>query len=285
MTKLVFIALFLFTAVSVFAQKKILNEDLLVSDSLVKLKFITKIFHFDDYYCDGYEGINVDEEFERFLSTYFENFTLIESKQNFYLVFNGRTCSGQESGSVVLYQISDDKVSKVLSKPGKLIAIDSEVIVIHSYPCCSMNTNLINTYSLINGKLIGKSHVFFSYFELHSIKSIELFRREQIPKTRIKLLTNSNLYWDDTIKAPMDYGPPDACDNGNSNKICLLKEFEVGHLLKYNDQRTWAFVQFTNTNAEETYCPVNFEKKLIESDEYYLYGWIKTSDFNIIKTD
>lgn len=285
MIKLVFIAFFLFTALLVSAQKNILNEDLLVSDSLVKLKFIKKIFHFDDSYCDGYEGINVDEEYDRFLSTYFENFTLIESKQNFFLVFDGRTCSGHESGIVVLYRFSDDEVIKVLLKSGRMTALETDEITIHTYPCCSMNTNVLNTYSLMNGELIGRSHVFFSYFEIHSTKTIERFRRNHIPKRKIKLLTDSKLYWDDTIKGPMIPTPPDACENGNSNKICLLRQSEIGHLIKYNDEGDWAFVQFENTDALEIYCPVNFEKKLIESDEYYVYGWIKTSDFDVLRTD
>lgn len=285
MTKFVFITFFLFTVISVLAQKKIVSEDMLISDSLVKLNFIEKVFFEDDTYCYGYEGIDEEKEYKEFISTYFEYFTLLKSKKNYFLVFDGKTCNGHESGSVLLYRITDDKVNKVLSKSGRVTAIDSKVIAIHDYPCCAMNTNVLNTYSIITGGLIGKSHVFFSYFEIHSTESIELFRRDQIPKTKVKLLVNSKLYWEDTVKGPMTPIPPSACENGNSNKICLLKESEIGYLIKYNEEGTWAFVQFMNTDAEETYCPVNFEKKLIESEEYFVYGWIKVSDFDLIKTD
>lgn len=277
---------FLVSIISLFAfshlngQEKLTSKKVEISDSLTKLKYINQVFRMEEEnYCDFYIGIEEEIEFKEFLESHYNNFFLIKSKEDTALIFDGKRCPGFESGQVIVYLNKDGKLVRHFSKSGKIASLGNKYLTIHTYPCCAMITNVISTFDIEKGVLKDSNHVFFSSYSHSDFSDIEYFRRTKKSPQNIKLKKEVELRWIDNIEAPVY--PVNACENNSTNKIGTFEKSTVGHLIKYNKEKTWALIQLYSANAKEMYCPLNFEKSLLESKEYYVYGWIKSEDLII----
>lgn len=278
MKKILFSIFILIFLPNLHGQEKLANKNFEINDSLTKLKYIDKVFRMEDEdYCDFYIGIDVENEFKEFLNSHYTNFILIKSRIDTVLIFEGKRCPGFESGEVIVYKAKEGELFRHLSKSGKIACLERKYLTIHTYPCCAMITNVLSKFDIEYGVLVDSSHVFFSTFNHTDFSDIEHFRRTTESRQKIKLKKELELRWIDNIDPPVH--PVDACENNNTNKIGSFEKATVGYLIKYNNEKTWALIQFSSTSAKEMYCPLNFEKSLLESEEFYVYGWIKFEDF------
>lgn len=278
MIKILFSILTLIVFSQLNGQEKLASKNFEISDSLTKLKYIDQVFRMEDEdYCDFYIGIDEEIEFKEFLNSHYNNFILIKSKVDTVLIFEGKRCPGFESGEVIVYKIEEGKLFRHFSKSGKIAYLENKHVTIHTYPCCAMITNVLSKFDIENSVLVDSNHVFFSTFNHTDFSDIEHFRRTTKSNQKIKLKKEVELRWIDNTETPVH--PVSACENNNTNKIGSFEKATVGSLIKYNKEKTWALIQLNSANAKEMYCPLNFEKTLLESKEYYVYGWIKLEDF------
>ena len=270
------LSIFLIHAVFIInSQEKLTNKALEITDSLSKVKYIHQVAKMDnENYCDGFGSYSGEEELKMFLDAQYSNFILFKSQKDTLLVFDGKFCPGFETGVVNVYIIEDGNVSKYFSKTGTVAYIEDGFLTIHTYPCCAAILNVLSTYELKSAKPTGVNHVFFS---IDDFSDVEKTRRKESLDQGIELTKAIELRWEDNIKDP--FYPIPTCENNRTNKISTFGQSTTGFLVKYNEEKTWAFIKFKNQDALETFCPINFEKDFIESENYFVYGWVQTDDF------
>lgn len=261
-----------------FGQEVFGDISIQIKDSLTKQSYIYKVFRMEEEsYCDFYLGLDEKVEFQQFLDSHYNNFTLVKSKEDSVLIFDGKRCPGFTSGEVIVYKTEGNNFVRHFSKPGKIAFLENKNITIHSYPCCAMITNILSTYDLQKAHLVDSNHVFFSSYKHTDYIDVECFRRSEKSKERVELNKEVNLRFIDDTEKP-DF-PINACQNDDTNIIGVFPKASKGYFVKYNKDKTWALIQLKSTNAKELFCPLNYEKSLLESNDFYVYGWIRLDDF------
>lgn len=272
MNKFVFLIPLLFSLISVVAQEN--QKDFIITDSLTKVKYIDYVFIPENLICPP-EQADRPTMFNEYLKKNYSNFSLVQtSTSDTLLYFNGKLCLGHSTGTVEAYKISKGKIQKIFSRPGKIVNIELEKVTVYTYPCCGTCSNIITTYSVLKNPIKDTSHVFFN--NIHDFDAIEIYHKKNKKPNKITLNKDAGLRsaWNKELLTNKN-----SCEQLNTNITNIFKKGTPGELVELNSQKDWALVKFFVKDAKEVFWPDEFEKSIIDTDNYYVYGWMKVADF------
>ncbi len=273
MLKLLFLLPFLILSTALNAQENQFQKDFIINDSLVIVKYIEQIFIPEQLACPPARA-EKSEMFREYLAQHYSKFILSKTlTQDSILYFNGKLCSGHSIGTVVVYRIHNGTVKKLFSKFGEIVDLDEENLVIYTYPCCGTRSNVITNYNISGKPKRDTSHVFFS---TEDFQEVEYARKNKADQHKITLIKNSGIRSAAKDEVSQFYDP---CEKPNTNITNTFNKGVNGYLITINQEKDWALVRFFIKDAFENYCPITYEKEIIDTDDYFVYGWIKVQDF------
>jgi hypothetical protein len=253
-------------------QNSILQTNKIEIDSILKTEYLTRILPLDDF-C-----LFVDSEkdtIKSFIDIHSKNFSFFSvNKQDTVIIFDGKLCGGHESGIVSLYKVDKGQPHEALSRPGKISEILGSELLIYTYPCCAEVLNIITPFSISTGEQIGVSHVFYSREDynviIHSIN--------QDNQNGFKVNKDSKIrYSGSEFDRPMiSY-----CDGNISNIIGSLPMNQEGKIVKASNCKSWVLARIDSMQTSKGYCVDEYYQRLINFEEYILYGWININDVEI----
>lgn len=274
MIKIFFLIPFLFSLTSVIAQE--IQKDFIIKDSLTKVKYIDYVFIPENLICPP-EQDERSEMFKEYLLMNFLNFTLTHNySSDTLLYFDGKLCPGHSTGTVEVYKISKGNVKKLFSRPGRIVNLGTKNVAVYTYPCCGTCSNIITNYSVLENPIKDTSHVYFK--NASDFQVIEDYRKKNKKSSQITLKKDAELsiFW-----SPESLGNQRSCEQLNSNITNIFSKGSKGELIDLNPEKDWALVKFFIKDAKEVFWPDEFEKSIIDTDNYYVYGWMRVENFKI----
>ncbi len=256
----------LFFSVLNFVSGQTSIEQIKEIDSTLKSIYLARVFPLEDFCVfANYE----EDTIKSFIDIHSQNFYFFKTNtQDTIVVFSGKLCGGHELGVVTVFRFVKGKPQITLSHPGKMIDLKGNDLSVYKYPCCAEKVNIITSYSLLTGERLRRPYIFYSsddYYEVINSASVENKRQFVISEeTRIHfsaaVLENLSL--------PM-------CNGSFSNVIGTLYAGQEGKVITHG-RNGWILVRLDSMPTSTGLCLNEYYQKLIGSDEYVLFGWVKS---------
>lgn len=240
-----------------------------------RLELLTKICYSENH-CDFCmaDSTILNATFDEYLMEH-ENsiyFIDLDKDGDLDIIFNGKECSGIETGIVEFYENTGDTLIRHFKIEGRIVNLDiiNSTFSVHDYPCCAQQTHYIVKYeydkNTFNHKIVeavsfvGHSHILGGNYFPKSIEKYERF------KTKL----NTPLRWSPNTNS---FDPTNTCKNDRTNIIYTFPKGTKGVILHENEN-DWCFVKMSPSSFSINSCQDNYIKDLPQSMVCY-YGWMK----------
>ncbi|PIE87313.1 MAG: hypothetical protein CSA03_00990 [Bacteroidetes bacterium] len=233
-------------------------------------KYFKQILYLDNYCIHpDYDYAVEDDDVEiGFMQMHRQNFTFYANKHDTLAIFDAKLCGGHEAGVVNVYSVEKGIPSILISRSGKISALQNDTIWIYTYPCCASFLNIITPFSLQTGKQLGESHVFYSRKDIAWVSPVKTVpNKNYVAKNSATLHLSPSL--SDQIDLPI-------CTQW-SNQIGKLKEDQSFTLIEVLSNN-WVLIRLDGMKTNEGFCFSDYYTKLIGRDNYTLYAWILAED-------
>ncbi len=240
-------------------------------DSTINATYLAKIFPLDDF-CIFPDS---EEDFVRsFIQMHSQNFTFYSiNTEDTIAIFSGKLCGGHESGIITEYKFVDGEPQKVFTRPGKVTRVEDDEISTYTYPCCAEIINIITRFNIVSGKQTGQPFVFYNRDDWSvindSASSDSLMRFSAKEDCSVHYSSSES----ETPMIPM-------CNDNYSNIIGKISKGQEGNVISQS-KNGWVLVRLDLMETTSGYCFNEYYKKLIQTDNYILVGWIKTDYIKI----
>ena len=171
------------------------------------------------------------------------------------IVFNGKECSGVETGIVEFYENKADTLIRHFKIEGKLINLNlkKHTYAIHDYPCCAQQSHYIVNYKYNKKTIKPEIENAVLFIGQSNLLGGPFFPPSFNKKKRLKLSKTTELRWSPNTT---DQDPSETCLNNRTNSISVYPKGAKGTIL-YTNSNGWVFVKMNYYENAKNPCIYN----------------------------